>query len=110
RLEPANSSLWVVPWSQVRNMKPEDAGHAAASLGVNLLITGQMEKLGSGLRFRAEVKDDQTLKVLRSQVVTIPAEDVATVEDSALERISAMLKIVMPEGILYHLPVDHKLE
>ncbi len=110
RLEPANSSLWVVPWSQVRNMKPDDAGHAAASLGVNLLITGQMEKLGSGLRLRTEVKDAQTLKVLRSEVVTIPAEEMATVEDLALERISAMLKVVMPEGILYHLPVDQKLE
>jgi eukaryotic-like serine/threonine-protein kinase len=110
RLEPANSSLWVVPWSQIRNMKPDDAAHAAASLGVNLLITGQMEKPGSGLRLRIEVKDAQTLRVLRSQVVTIPAEEMSTVEDSALERISAMLKIVMPEEILSHLPVDQKLE
>lgn len=110
RLEPANSSLWVVPWSQARKMKPEDAGHAAASLGVNLVITGRMEKIGDGLRLRTEIKDAQTLKVLRSQVVTIPAADVATIEDTALERISAMLKIAVPEGILYHLPVDQKLE
>ncbi|HEV2991234.1 MAG TPA: serine/threonine-protein kinase, partial [Candidatus Angelobacter sp.] len=38
RLETSNGSLWVVPWSQVRNWKPADSANAARSLGVNLLI------------------------------------------------------------------------
>ncbi|HLY99685.1 MAG TPA: tetratricopeptide repeat protein [Candidatus Angelobacter sp.] len=104
RLEPSNSSLWVVPWSQVRNVKPADSGNAATALGVNLLLTGQVEKHGSGLRMRAVLKDAGTLKELRSQIIDVAAPEAVTLEDTLLARVAGMLQLQLPEGALHHLP------
>jgi len=57
RLEVSDSSLWIVPWNQVRNQKPEDAGHAASFLGVNLLVTGELQKNGDTVRLLMQLKD-----------------------------------------------------
>jgi serine/threonine protein kinase/Flp pilus assembly protein TadD len=104
RLEPSNSSLWVVPWSQVRNAKPEDSGKAATTLGVNLLLTGQVEKQGSGLRMRAVLKDARTLQELRSQIIDVAGPEAVMLEDTLLARVSGMLQLQLPEGALHHLP------
>ncbi|HEY6250235.1 MAG TPA: serine/threonine-protein kinase, partial [Candidatus Angelobacter sp.] len=41
RLQASESSLWVVPWKEMSNQKPGDEAHAASSLGVNLVLTGE---------------------------------------------------------------------
>ncbi|HLJ29222.1 MAG TPA: tetratricopeptide repeat protein [Candidatus Angelobacter sp.] len=110
RLEPSESSLWVVPWKEVRNQKPEDAPHAASTLGVNLLVTGELRKDAGGLRLHTELKDAGSLKKLRSQVIEIPATQVVTLEDSLLEGVAAMLQVRLPSGVLHHLPVDATTE
>jgi serine/threonine-protein kinase len=110
RLQVAESSLWVVPWKEVRNQKPDNISRAAAALGANLLITGQMEKSEGKLRLRATVKDARTLKDLRTQVIDIPEAGMLKLEDTLLERVSAMLQLPVPAGMLRHLPVDETLE
>jgi serine/threonine-protein kinase len=106
RLETTNSSLWVVPWSQVRSWKAENSEHASASLGVNLLVTGQVERRATSLRLHAEIRDASTLQALRAQTIELPAPEIMTLEDTLLERVAEMLQVQLPAGMLHHLPVD----
>jgi serine/threonine-protein kinase len=106
RLQASESSLWVVSWKEARSQKPEDMGRAASALGVNLLVTGELERSPEKILLRTEIKDASSLKRLRSQVIEIPAAEVVTLEDTLLEKVAAMLQVQVPPGLLRHLPVD----
>ncbi|HEX4604928.1 MAG TPA: protein kinase [Candidatus Angelobacter sp.] len=106
RLQPTESSLWVAPWSQTRSRKADGVGNAAAALGVNLLVTGSVEKNGERFRVHADLKDALTFKSLRSQIVDVPQAERVTLEDTLLERVAGMLQVKLPAGMLHHLPVD----
>ena len=106
RLQPTESTLWVAPWSQTRNRAPGSPGNAAKALGVNLLITGSVEKKGDRFRVRADLKDATTLKTLRSQTLEVAQAERATIEDALLERVASMLQLNVPAGMLHHLPGD----
>ena len=110
RLQVSNNSLWVVPWSEASKQKPDDAAHAASSLGVNLLLTGELQKDSDRVRLAAELKDSNSLRVLRRQIVEIPATQIVTLEDTVLEQASSMLQLQIPPGTLHHLPVDATAE
>ncbi|HWZ42109.1 MAG TPA: tetratricopeptide repeat protein [Candidatus Saccharimonadales bacterium] len=109
-LQVSDSSVWVVPWKEVRGQKPGDIGRAAATLGANLVITGELEKTPGKLRLRATVKDARSLVDLRSQIIEIPEADLRTLEDALLERVSAMLQLHVPPEMLHRLPVDEAIE
>ena len=110
RLQASENSLWVVPWSEVRNQKPEDAGHAASTLGVNLLRDRKSGKENGRLYLHTDVKDARTLKALRSENIEVPQSGLVNLEDTLLDRAAAMLGLTLPSGMLHHLPVDETAE
>jgi serine/threonine-protein kinase len=55
---------------------------------------------------RTELKDASTLKNLRSQVIDVPGPEMIMLEDTLLEKVSALLQVQIPAGMLHHLPVD----
>jgi serine/threonine protein kinase/Flp pilus assembly protein TadD len=109
RLQTSEKSMWVVPWKAVRD-RPDDDHHLASALGVNLLLTGELEKLGDKLHLRAELKDAATLQELRSTAIDIPETEIVTLEDTLLEKAASMLQLPLPAGMLHHLPVDATTE
>ncbi|HEY6350899.1 MAG TPA: protein kinase [Candidatus Angelobacter sp.] len=110
RLQASESSLWVVPWQEVRNQKPGDEAHASSSLGVNLLLTGELQKNAGTLRLLMELKDSKSLKPLRSGTVAIPGSQIATLEDKLFEQASSMLQLHVPPETLHNLPVGATTE
>lgn len=110
RLEPSEKSMWVVPWKAVRDQPLNDESHLAPALGVNLLLTGELEKPGSGLRLHIELKDAATLQELRAATIDIPETGIVTLEDLLLERSASMLQLSPASGLLHHLPVDATTE
>ena len=72
------------------NRVPGSPGNAAKALGVNLLITGRVEKNGDRFRVRADVKDATTLKSLRSQTLEVAQAERVTLEDALLERVARL--------------------
>jgi Flp pilus assembly protein TadD len=98
--------LWVAPWSQTRNRSASAPGNVAASLGINLLITGSVEKNGDRFLVHADLKDAATFKNLRSRTVEVPQAERVTLEDKLFEQVAAMLQLMVPVGMLHHLPVD----
>jgi tetratricopeptide (TPR) repeat protein len=110
RLEASDGSLWVVPWNHVKNQKPEDEAHAASSLGVNLLVTGELQKTGDTLHLITQLKDAKSLRQLRSKTAEIQETQIITLEDKLLEQASSMLQLHVPSETLHHLPVDATTE
>ena len=106
RLQNLGSSTWVVPWQAVKERPANDDSHAGSSLGANLLVTGQLERRNGHLRLTAELKDANTLVMLRSELIDIPEAEVVTLEDRLLERSAAMLQFNLPSGALQHLRVS----
>ncbi len=106
RLQTLDSSLSVVPWSYAIKQKPEDIAHAGSALGVNLLVTGELQKGAGRLRLVTAVRDARSLRQLRSEVVDIPESRLLTLEDSVLEQATSMLELHVPPEVLHHLPVD----
>ncbi len=110
RLESPEKSMWVVPWKAVRDQALNDERHLASALGVNLLLTGDLEKPGAGLRLHLELKDAATLQKLRTATVDIPETGIVTLEDLLLEKSASMLQLSLPPQFLHHLPVDATTE
>jgi tetratricopeptide (TPR) repeat protein/TolB-like protein len=110
RLQVSDSSMWVVPWKEVQSRKPGDISHAESTLGANLVISGELQKIPGKFRLHTSVKDARNLEDLRSQIIEIPEADLRTLEDTLLERVSAMLQLRVPPEILHHLPVDEAVE
>lgn len=110
RLQASEKSLWVVPWQEVKSQKPEDDVHAASVLGVNLLVTGELQKDAAGLHLRTELKDARSMRQLRSQTIEIAAPQVVLLQDKLLEQVAAMLQLHLPAEMLRHLPVDATAE
>ena len=106
RLQAAERTLWVVPWQEVRNQKPEDAERAASALGVNLLITGELQRDDAGLHFRARLEDATSLRQLRSQTINVPSQQVVTLEDRLLDQVSGMLELRLSPETLSHLRAE----
>jgi eukaryotic-like serine/threonine-protein kinase len=110
RLQASDRSLWVVPWLEVRNQKPQDAGHAGSALGANLVLVGELHRDSGGVGLRLELKDAGSLKRLGSRTIDVPAAEVLTVEDKLLQSVAELLQIHIPEAMLHHLPVDETAE
>lgn len=104
RLETDGGPLWVVPWAEMQGQKREDSGRAAASLGVNLLVFGAIEKNGVGLRFHIVLMDAKTRRQLASQTIDVPEPEIPTVEDKLLVQVAGMLQIQAPRTMLHGLP------
>jgi serine/threonine protein kinase/tetratricopeptide (TPR) repeat protein len=110
RLQTSERSMWVVPWKTVREQPASDDRHLASALGVNLILTGELENQGGNLHLYAELKDAATLRELRSTTIEIPEAQIVTLEDRLLEISASMLQLSLPEGTLHHLPVDATTE
>ncbi|HWZ42915.1 MAG TPA: protein kinase [Candidatus Saccharimonadales bacterium] len=107
RLQGANGPFWVVPWSEeVLKQLRENVGHAASTLGANVLVTGELRRTKDRVWLHAQIEDASTLKILRSQTIEIPEAQIVTIEDRLLEQVSLMLQLQLPPGGLHRLPVD----
>ena len=109
-LQTTNNSFWVVPWKHVQDRPNNDETHAGGSLGVNLLVTGEFEKQGQRFLLRVKLKDAEKLNELRTLIIETSENRIVTLEDTLLEKVSGILQIHMPEGVLHHLPVDDTSE
>jgi serine/threonine-protein kinase len=109
-LQPSNQELWVVPWKSVQKRFAKDDEHAGSALGVNLLVSGDLEKQAGQSRVHVRVQDAKTLTELRRADVAIPSSELTVTEDTLLERVAAMLDLQIPLNLLHHLPVDETRE
>ena len=106
QLGDSGGSFWIVPWPEVQKHARAGSGQIAPSLGVNLLIGGAVERRTGAIRMRVFLKDAATMKQLRSAQWDIPQAEMATMEDTLLEQLCAILQLHPRPEMRHHLPAN----
>ncbi len=95
QLQRADSSLWVVPSSEVRQAGVVSAEAARRAFGVTLVITGSIQRLGDRLRVNANLVDAIGQKQLRAVGPTDFKLDDVALQDQIPDEVVRMLEIAL---------------
>ena len=93
QLERFQNSLLVVPASEVRRQSIASVRDAAASFGVNLAVTGSVQRTGSDVRFTVNLVDARTLRQLGARAVDVNRADLSKMEDGLLDLVVELLDL-----------------
>jgi serine/threonine-protein kinase len=77
QLEQFQESLWVVPTSEVRQSGISSASQAYKDFGVNLVISGSVQRTGDQIQLTMNLIDAKELRQLNSVVVADPVKSIA---------------------------------
>jgi len=97
QLEQFQKSFWVVPSSEARQAR--NPGEAHRVLGVTLVVTGSIQRLGSEVRLIANLIDAGSRKQLASRTIDAGVSELAVLQDRVWERVADMLELqLQPEA------------
>jgi serine/threonine protein kinase/tetratricopeptide (TPR) repeat protein len=85
--------LWVVPATEVRREALTSAKDAQRALGVNLVITGSVQRDASHVHLTANLVDALTLRQLRSREITRSLQEVADLQEIVVQEVAGMLQV-----------------
>ncbi|HEV2690423.1 MAG TPA: protein kinase, partial [Bryobacteraceae bacterium] len=88
-----HGTLWVVPATEVRRGAFTSAKDAERALGVNLVITGSVQRDVAHVHLTANLVDANTLRQLRSREITRPAGEVADLQEAVVQEVARMLQL-----------------
>jgi serine/threonine-protein kinase len=101
QLERSRGTLWVVPASAVRAERIASPAHASKALGVNLVITGAVQRFGDRIRVTLNLVDaaqGATPRQLNSAMIDNLTTEVSTLQDETVMRMAGMMNMkVLPE-------------
>src|SRR5207244_2073620 len=85
--------LWVVPATEVRREALTSAKDAQRALGVNLVITGSVQRDATSVHLTANLVDATTLRQLRSREITRSLQEVADLQEAVVQEVAGMLQL-----------------
>jgi serine/threonine-protein kinase len=88
-----HGTLWVVPSSEVRRGVFTSAKDAQRALGVNLVVTGSVQRDASHVHLRANLVDANSLRQLRSREITRPVGEIADLQAAVVQEVAGMLEL-----------------
>ena len=97
QLEPGRgTSLWVVPASEIRQREIDSVTEAREAFGVDLAVTGSVQRIGGGLRVIVNLVDADSDRQLKSAFIDDPMTDASVLQDSTVVALASMLDIDIP--------------
>jgi serine/threonine-protein kinase len=93
QLEPYAAGLQVVPAVEVRAQRIQSATDARRAFGVNLVISGSLQRTGERLLLTLNLIDGETLRQVRADALELTSEDAAALQDLVLFRVARLLEI-----------------
>ncbi len=93
QLEQFEGKLWVVPSSEIRKAKVTEVTDAVNKYGVNLALTGSIQKMEKGYRVTINLIDGETKRQLASRMMDDPLTSNSVIQDEAVIKVADMLKI-----------------
>ena len=88
-----HNTLWVVPATEVRREALSSAKDAQRQLGVNLVISGSVQRDASHVHLTANLVDAKTLRQLRAREITRPIGEVADMQEAVVQEVAGMLQL-----------------
>ena len=93
QLEPFARGLQIVPAVEVRAQRIQSATDARRAFGVNLVISGSLQRTSDRLLLTLNVIDGETLRQVRADTLELTTEDTAALQDLVLFRVARLLDI-----------------
>lgn len=86
-------AIEVVSTQEIRDAGAVTTDKARSNFGVNLVVEGSLQKIGSSVRINCHLIDAATQRLLRAQTITAAASDVFGLEDQAVEQVLRLMAI-----------------
>ena len=87
-----HNTLWVVPATEVRREGPASAKDAERELGVNLVISGSVQRDATHVHLTANLVDAKSLRQLRAREINRPIGEVADMQQAVVTEVASMLQ------------------
>lgn len=96
QLEEESGSLWVVPASEVRRSGVAATRDAQQAFGIQLAITGSVQREAQRVRLTLNLVQAKTQRQLRSRVIDSALSDVSALQDRVVLEVAGMLDVAIP--------------
>lgn len=93
QLEQFHGPLWVVPASEVRQSGIGSASGARRLFGVNLVVTGSVQRMADRFRLTLNLVDAKSLRQIGSSVIDGDISNVSILQDDSVLKIAKMLNV-----------------
>ena len=94
----AAHQLRVTPASEVRRRSLTNASAARQQLGADLVIEGQLQKMGNAVRITYDLVDTRTMSQLRSEEINATLDDPFNLEDKIVNGALTMLDVQLEDS------------
>jgi eukaryotic-like serine/threonine-protein kinase len=99
QLERFAGSLRVVPASEVRQQQIVSARDAHRAFGVNLVVSGSLQRVSDRVRLTLNVIDPDSLLQVRADTLELALQDASALQDEVLLRLANLLDVAVgPEA------------
>lgn len=95
--------LQVAPPSEVHSLGVDTPEKARRELGVNLVIEGSLQRAGDSLRVNYSLVDAATKRLVRSETITVAANDPFQLEDMVVQGAIRILELEIHDQERAHL-------
>ncbi len=99
QLEQYKEKLWIVPASEMQKNKVSTPGDALKAFGVNLAVTGSMQKLNNRWQLILNLVDPAQKRQISSRVIDEPLTEISSIQDEAVLKTAEMLGLSIEDEI-----------
>jgi tetratricopeptide (TPR) repeat protein/TolB-like protein len=92
QMEQFQGSLWVVPAAEVRQRGVTSAHEARQTFGVNLVVSGSVQRFGDNLRMTINLIDTETERQIRARVIDHSVDKLTALQDTSVVVLASMLE------------------
>jgi tetratricopeptide (TPR) repeat protein/predicted Ser/Thr protein kinase len=99
QLERFAGTLRVVPATEVRQQQIASARDAHRAFGVNLVVSGSLQRISDRIRLTLNVSDPESLRQVKADTLELALQDASALQDEVLLRLARLLEIdLAPEA------------
>lgn len=91
--------MWVVPLAELRQRRVASPSDARRVFGVNLSVTGSVQRIDDRVVLTLNLVDTGTLRQVRSRVLDQRADRLATLEGDLVEALAAMFEVELASPV-----------
>ncbi len=99
QLEQYKEKLWIVPVSEMQKNKVSTPEDALKAFGINLAVTGSMQKLNNRWRLILNLIDPAQKRQISSRVIDEPLTEISSIQDEAVLKTVEMLGLPVEDEI-----------
>ena len=99
QLEQYKDKLWFVPTSEMQKNKVQNADDALKTFGINLAITGSIQKLNNRYQLILNLIDPSKKRQISSRIIDEPLTGTSSIQNEAVLKTAEMMNIQLEENI-----------